>query len=89
MVDEFKLQFLTTLSTLMTAAFGMVAALAWNTAISAMIKEFLGETGSGIWAMVIYALVVTVIAVLATVVISRSANKMKEKVEADKKTEEA
>lgn len=78
MRKELKLQFLTTTTALITAAFGMVAALAWNSAISAIITEFLGTSGSGLWTMVIYAVVVTLIAVIATVYIARIATKAKE-----------
>ena len=62
---------------LMTAAFGLVAALAWNGAIQAIFAEVFGEA-SDLAAMVVYALVVTVIAVLATIWIGRTIGKGKE-----------
>jgi hypothetical protein len=65
------------LAALVTAAFGLVAALAWNEAI----KSLFAEGGAlyffaswGIWA---YAIFVTVIAVLATIWIGRMAQKAK------------
>ena len=81
MNDELKLQFLQTTATLMTAAFGMVAALAWNEAIKTLITDTLGTSGSGILALIVYALIVTMIAVIATIAITRSVAKLKAKIE--------
>jgi len=81
MKDELKLQFLQTTAALMTAAFGMVAALAWNEAIKAMIAEFIESESGSIIALVIYALIVTIIAVIATVMIARSISKLKKEAE--------
>lgn len=66
------------LSTLTTTAFGLVAALAWNEAIRGLFKEgellgFLVQYGP--W---IYALSVTVIAVIAAVWIGKMIEKAKE-----------
>ena len=72
----------------MTAAFGMVAALAWNEAIKTLITETIGTSGSGILALIIYALIVTVIAVIATIAITRSVSKLKAKIEKEKPKEE-
>jgi len=55
---------------LITAAFGLVAALAWNTAIQEIFKLVFGDQ-SGVLAMIIYAVVVAVIAVIATIGIGR------------------
>ena len=63
-----------TLAALVTAAFGLVAALAWNSAIQELFRVFFGEQ-SGVLPMLIYALVVTVIAVIATLAIGRAASK--------------
>ena len=62
------------LATLITAAFGLVAALAWNNAIQAIFKRVFGEADT-IWAMIAYSCLVTVIAVVATVYIGRAAQK--------------
>jgi hypothetical protein len=65
------------LASLMTAAFGLIAALAWNDAIKSLFAEggpLAFAAASGIWA---YALLVTVIAVLATVWIGKLSEKMK------------
>ena len=54
------------LAALITAAFGLVAALAWNGAIQAIFKEVFG-TSENISAMLTYAVIVTIIAVIATI----------------------
>ncbi|MEW6604885.1 MAG: DUF5654 family protein [Thermoproteota archaeon] len=59
---------------LVTAAFGLVAALAWNTAIQEIFRVAFGEQG-GVLPMIIYAVVVTIIAVIATIAIGRVASK--------------
>ncbi len=64
------------IAVLITTAFGLVAALAWNGAIQAIFKEVFG-TAEGVGPMVIYALVVTVIAVIATVWIGKLSERTK------------
>ncbi|MEM5812170.1 MAG: DUF5654 family protein [Candidatus Aenigmatarchaeota archaeon] len=61
------------IASLMTAAFGLVAALAWNEAIKNAI-ESLGLQAYGPW---LYAIIVTVIAVVATIYIGKIAAKAK------------
>jgi hypothetical protein len=58
------------LSDLLTAAFGLVAALAWNGAIQAIFADVFGES-STIGPMLAYAVLVTVIAVAAAIWIGR------------------
>ncbi len=65
------------IAALITAAFGLVAALAWNGAIQAIFKEIFGSAESLI-PMIIYAVVVTIIAVLATIWIGKISEKAKE-----------
>jgi len=64
------------IAALVTAAFGLVAALAWNGAILAIFKKIFG-TAEGILSMIIYAVVVTIIAVLATIWVGKAAEKSK------------
>jgi uncharacterized membrane protein len=59
---------------LITAAFGLIAALAWNTAIQEIFRIIFGEQ-SGVLAMIFYAVVVTIIAVVVTIWIGRVAEK--------------
>ncbi len=61
------------IAALMTAAFGLVAALAWNDAIKSAIQS-LGLEAYGPW---LYAIIVTVIAVVATIYIGRIAARTK------------
>lgn len=65
-------------STLITAAFGLVAALAWNAAIQAFFREFFGEQET-FMPMMIYAIIVTTLAVIITFVVARAIAKAKEK----------
>ena len=62
------------LAALITAAFGLVAALAWNGAIQAIFVSIFGEASS-IAAMLIYAVVITIIAVIATIWIGKAAER--------------
>jgi len=71
-----RLEILEKMSALLTAAFGLVAALAWNGAIRAIFEKLFG-TDDQIWAMLVYAVVVTIIAVLVTVWVARVASKAK------------
>ena len=62
------------MTTMVTSAFGLVAALAWNSAIQEWFKsqEWLHSGGS-----FFYAIVVTLIAVLVTIWLGRLAEKAK------------
>jgi membrane protein YdbS with pleckstrin-like domain len=79
-----RTQVIETIAALMTAAFGVLAALAWNSAITALVTEYL-DSGSGWIALMIYAVIVTILAVVMIIVIARVAAKAKA---ADAKTEE-
>ena len=64
------------IAALMTAAFGLVAALAWNGAIRAIFSEVFGDPDELV-AMLVYAVVVTIIAVIVTIWIAKAAEKAK------------
>ena len=64
------------IAALMAAAFGLVAALAWNGAIQELFKQVFGTT-ENLSAQLIYAIIVTIIAVLATILIARAVSKAK------------
>jgi len=49
--------------TLVTAAFSLVAALAWNDAIQTLFKEIFGQAAS-LYAKFFYAVIVTVLSVI-------------------------
>jgi hypothetical protein len=63
-----------TIAALMTAAFGFVAALAWNGAISKLISDYF-SAGDATLGLFIYAIIVTVIAVIAIILIGRVLSK--------------
>ena len=69
-----KKEILEKIAALLTAAFGLVAALAWNDTIKAIFKTFFGDQGS-IPAMLFYAIMVTILAVLVTIWIGKLAGK--------------
>lgn len=73
-----KVEILDKLAALVTAAFGLVAALAWNEAIKTIFKEIFGSADA-IGPMLVYAIVVTIIAVILTIVVARAASKAKTK----------
>jgi NhaP-type Na+/H+ or K+/H+ antiporter len=73
---SFSVEVIDKLSELITAAFGLVAALAWNTAIQAIFTEVFKERGS-ILAMLVYAVTVTIIAVAFTIWIGYLAKQAK------------
>ena len=66
-----KTEVLTQIAALLTVAFGLVAALAWNGAIQAIFKQVFG-TADSITAQLSYAVIVTIIAVVVTIMIARS-----------------
>ncbi len=70
--------YLATMISLAAAAFGVVAALAWNAAITELFKLWL-PPASGIVGLFVYAIVVTVIAVVVMVNLAKAAEKTSEK----------
>jgi len=67
---------------LATNGFGLVAALAWNNVIkefvSEYIKPFVG-TDSGMISLVVYAIIVTILAVTVTLQLSKIKEKLNSK----------
>jgi len=55
--------YLGTMIALATVAFGLIAAGAWNKFIADLIAVFLGPS-SGIWAELVYAVLVTILAIV-------------------------
>nr|MBI5455536.1 hypothetical protein [Candidatus Levybacteria bacterium] len=65
--------------TLATSGFGLVAALAWNSLIQELVNSYVKKflpNGSGIVSLLIYALVVTSLAVLVTYQLSKLSEKL-------------
>ena len=75
MANEVTKMIMETILALNTTAFAFVAGEAWNSAIQKLIESFVG-TGDAIPSLLTYAIIVTVIAVIVTVLIARIAGKM-------------
>lgn len=75
-----KQELIEKMNTLITSAFGLVAALAWNSTVQAIFNKYY-QKGEGIESQVIYAVAVTVIAVLVTVWAGNAMKKAKEREE--------
>jgi len=69
--------YLQTMISLASAAFGVVAALAWNGAITALVKQIFGEGGQ-IISLFIYAIIITVVAVIVMVNLGKVAERTAE-----------
>lgn len=78
--QNLRSEFLKTMTQLATAGFGLVAALAWNDAIKDFIDHFI-KAGSGLISKLIYAIMVTLLAVLVAYFLGKSTQEAKEKEE--------
>jgi len=76
-----KLEILNKMSDLVTAGFGLVAALAWNEAIKKLFQTIFGVQ-SNIFAMFGYAIIITIIVVVVTMKIGKAISRLKEEAEA-------
>lgn len=73
--SRFSREFVATMISLASAAFGVVAALAWNSAITTFFNEHFVH-GAKVSALFIYAVVVTLIGVTVIVLLSRLATRI-------------
>jgi hypothetical protein len=87
MNKNLKLEILEQLSSLITAGFGLVAALAWNDAIKELISVILPQP-SMLWGKIIYALIITALVVVVTINLGKIVNHLKEDVALKKKDEQ-
>ncbi len=78
---RFHHELLTQLITLSTSGFGLVAALAWNETIQQIVKDYIEPKipGSGLLSKLIYAVLITILAVLITYQLSRLASRFQRK----------
>jgi uncharacterized membrane protein len=60
---------------LITVALGLVAALAWNTAIQNLFTTIFGEKGSALVGQFVYAIIITLVVIFATIAVSRAAER--------------
>ncbi|MEM0475774.1 MAG: DUF5654 family protein [Candidatus Norongarragalinales archaeon] len=77
LAQEFQREFRKQLATLVTAAFGFVAALFWNTAIKDTITAFIPPAQTWVGEIII-AVFVTIIAVFVIWLVSRGTGEKKE-----------
>lgn len=75
MANEVTKLIMETILALITTAFAFVAGEAWNSAIQALIESVIGA-GNALPSLFTYAIVVTIIAVIVTVLIARVAGRM-------------
>ena len=80
--NNLRSEFLKTMAQLTTAGFGLVAALAWNETIKDIIDRFISP-GSGLISRLIYAILVTLLAVIVTYYLGRLTQEAKEEEEKD------
>ncbi len=64
-------------SQLITTAIGLVAALAWNTVIQNLFDKVFGEAGARLAGQFLYAILITIIVIFATIAVSRAAERTK------------
>lgn len=64
-LQEFEAEFFKTIATMVGSAFALVAALAWNSAIQGLISRYVAA-GNSLRSQLIYALLVTLLAVIVT-----------------------
>lgn len=74
---SFRSEFVKTIVSMVTAAFALVAALAWNETIKDFINRFISP-GSTFISKLIYAILVTILAVLVTYFLGRWVQETKE-----------
>jgi uncharacterized protein YacL len=77
---DLRSEFLKTMSQLATAAFGLVAALAWNDLIRNLIDRFISR-GANLISQIIYVFIVTLLAVLVTYYLGKLTQEAKEEEE--------
>jgi len=79
---KFTIELVRQMLTLATAGFGLVAALAWNSLIQEFVNDYIKKWlpgNSGIISLLIYALTITIIAVLVTYYLSKILRRLEEK----------
>jgi hypothetical protein len=67
------------ITVLSTSGFGLVAALAWNSVIQEFVNTYVKKwlpAGSGIISLLIYALIITTLAVFVTLQLSKLSEKL-------------
>ena len=78
--QPFKIEVLDKMSTLIAAAFGFVAAFAWNETFKMFLREMVAEDVT-VLAQLIYAIVITIFAVFLIIIVARATAKAKTKLQ--------
>ncbi len=82
---DLRIEILEKISSLATAGFGLVAALAWNDAIRGLFNHFFPKPSDNLLALTGYALVITIIVVFVTIQLGRLVNLAKKQLKRIKK----
>lgn len=80
--QKFHVELAKQMLTLATAAFGLAAALAWNQFIQEVVNTYIKKylsVGSALVSMGIYAIIITVLAVLVTYELSKVVKRIEDK----------
>jgi len=73
--SRFSREFIVTVISVVTTAFGVVVALAWNSALTAALATY-SSRAARVWGHFIYALLITMMAVLAIIFLGRLATRL-------------
>jgi uncharacterized membrane protein len=74
-VEKVTAEVLNRFAELITVALGLVAALAWNTAIQNLFTMIFGKAGSALVGQFVYAIIITLVVIFATIAVSRAAER--------------
>lgn len=80
-IRQYNLAVVSQMVKLATNGFGLVAALAWNNVIKEFVEEYVKKylsVGSGFISLLIYAILITTLAVTATLQLSRLEQTLKQ-----------
>lgn len=77
-VEKLEKEYFARASQYILAAFGLVAGLAWNDAIKALIDYLFPQDKSTLWAKFIYAVIITAIVLIITKYVSNIISKAEE-----------
>ncbi len=72
-------KFFEQLAIFITASFSLVAALAWNSAITTLLNRYIKQPGNNIVSLFAYAIIITVIAVFVIVYLNKIVKKLDQK----------
>lgn len=82
MSKSLKIEVVTQMLTLATSGFGLVAALAWNSVIQEFVNTYIRywfPTGSGFVSLLLYAVLITILAVTVTYQLSKIRDRLENK----------